>query len=856
MADTSVSQFLAVLIPNIIIFAVFVILFIYLRKKQSRVYEPRSTVTTVPKDLQPEAAPRGAFSWISYLLKRPESFIIQQAGVDGYFFVRYLFMFACVALFGCIILWPILFPINASNSNGQEGLNAISYANVNNKWRFLAHVFMSWIFFGTVIFLIYRELVYYTTFRHVLQTTPLYNSLLSSRILLLTEIPTDLYTEASVRELFPLAVNFWFARDYEKLEDDVTERFKLAKTYEGTLNKSIAKSLKVHAKLVKKKKPLPEAPNEIISYLKKPPTHKLKFLIGKKVETLTYGPERLEELNEKIATQQEEYESNTQAPAVFIEFPSQLELQKAYQAISFNPKLKSVKKLTGLAPDDIIWENLSLTTNKRRVKKLIASTVLTLMIIFWCIPVAVVGAISNINFLTNKVPFLKFIDKMPDKIMGIITGLLPVVALAVLMSLVPPFIKKMGKVSGLLTIQQVEAYCQSWYYAFQVVNVFLVVTLTSAAASSVTTIIEDPGKALKLLATQIPKSSNFYIDYLLLQGLGLSSGLLLQIVALILSQFLGKILDKTPRAKWDRYNTLGQPGWSVIYPLYQLLTVIILCYSIIAPLVLGFSFLTFALIYVAYIYTLVYVLKPNKNDARGRNYPRALLQTFVGLYLAEICLVAMFVFGKNWACVGLEAVILAVTVAAHLYLRWTFLPLFDIVPLSAIRYAAGEITTSYPLDHGRKEVKSEGENYWTGGSEIDESTIGHENPKEKESGDEEAAAGNIFGNSTPSRISYGKRFFKPHSETYDLLRTIMPSAYYNYIEYNADFLKHAYDDPAVTDKEPTIWVAQDSLSLAETEQQRASEHKISVVTENAEFDAKNAVGYTGPPPAYEEALKI
>lgn len=59
------------------------------------------------------------------------------------------------------------------------------------------------------------------------------------------------------------------------------------------------------------------------------------------------------------------------------------------------------------------------------------------MIIFWAIPVAFVGSISNINYLTNRVHFLKFILDIPPVILGIVTGLLPSIMLAILMALLP-----------------------------------------------------------------------------------------------------------------------------------------------------------------------------------------------------------------------------------------------------------------------------------------------------------------------------------------------------------------------------------------------------------------------------------
>lgn len=897
---SSVSQFVSALIPNLVIFAVFILLFVYFRKRQRRVYEPRVVVETVPNDIRPDETPRGAFSWISYVLGKSERFIIQQAGADGYFFIRYLYIFGSVCLLGCFMLWPILFPVNATNSAyNNDGFDILAYGNVSNKWRFFAHVFLSWLFFGSIVFIIYRELVYYTTFRHALQSTPLYDSLLSSRTLLLTETPENLLKETELRNYFPTATNVWYARDYKELREKVKERTKLSAKYEGTVNKVITKAVQLRNKCVKKGKETPSPADDLNKYLKdgkKRPTHKLKFLIGKKVDTLDYCVERLGELNADIKTAQEQHNANTQIPSVFIEFPTQIELQKAYQAIPYNDELKCCQRYTGVAPDDIVWDNLSLTKNKRRTKKVLACTVLTLTIIFWAIPVAVVGCISNINFLTEKVPFLRFINNMPPKLMGIITGLLPVVALAVLMSLVPPFIKKMGKVSGLITLQEVERFCQNWYYAFIAVNSFFVITVISSAVSVVSVIILDPSKALSLLAKNVPKASNFYIANACLQGLTISSGMLLQIVALILAQFLGRILDKTPRAKWNRWNTLGQPFWSVTYPSYQFISLISVIYSMISPLILGFNFIAMVLSYIAFVYNLVYVMIPNKIDGRGRGYALTLFQLFVAVYLGEVCLIALFVFGKNWACVALEAVCLAATAASHIYFKYKFLSLWDAVPISALRYAAGDSTYQYPMhDQGKKEIQIEGQNYWNGGNQLGLNENNHEQvlpqsqfadektgySDEKALNDEtdESNRGltskNDLDKSTNDKamtdksstevtepnvsvkpMSWLKRFFTPKSETFDMIRDIMPSTYFNYIEYNPEFVKNAYEDPAVNDEEPHIWIARDDLGLSEIEKNKALQNGVDACDDNAIYNDKGKVEYNGPPPSYEESLKV
>lgn len=867
--DASVSSFVSTLIVNFIIFVVYVSIFIILRKKQKRVYEPRTTVDTLPEDLKPTELPQGKLAWVKDLWSKKESFFIQQLGADGYFFMRFLMEFGIICFIGACITWPILFSLNASNSNHQQGFNMLAFGNVKDKNRYYGHIFVSWVFFGFVVFLIYRELIYYTTFRHVLQTTPYYNSLLSSRTMLLTEIPEKYLDEENLRGEFPTAKNVWYARDYEKLQNLVKERTKLAKKYEGAVNGVLTKAVKLRNKAVKKGKPVPEPSDDLNAYLKdgkKRPTHKLKFLIGKKVDTLNYGVERIGELNKEIKEEQINHTTKYEkVPSVFIEFPSQLELQKAYQAIPYHPEMKKSRRFTGVAPDDIVWDNLSLTTHKRLVKKLLANTFLTLMIIFWCIPVAFVGAVSNLTALTDKVHFLRFILNLPKFLLGLVNGLLPTVLLAVLMALVPPIIKFAGKFSGLLTVQGINSYCQSWFYAFQVVNAFLVVTLASAAASSVTTIVSKPKDAMTLLGDKLPGASNFYITFLTLKGLAVPAALLFQMVALILAQFLGKILDKTPRSKWTRWITLGQPGWATIYPAYQFLAVIAMAYAMIAPLILGFTAIAYALIYIAYLYTLTYVLRPNQNDARGRNYPAALLQLFVGLYLAQLCLIALFVMKKNWACVALEAVCTAATAASHIYMKWKVLALWEVVPISAIKYASGDTTFEYPMhDQGKKEVADEGRNYWEGGNLLNENKDNETFNKGSDEGTEgnsERVGYNDIENGKPDMSVKGgatlfKRFFQPKLESFDLIRNNMPPALFNYIEYNEDFVKTAYNFSCVNDEEPHIWIARDDLGLSEIEKNRALEGGVDVHNEDAEFNEKGQIIYTGPPPSYEEALKM
>ena len=130
------------------------------------------------------------------------------------------------------------------------------------------------------------------------------------------------------------------------------------------------------------------------------------------------------------------------------------------------------------------------------------------------------------------------------------------------------------KLAGAATLAEVELKTQTWYFVFQVIQVFLVTTLASGAVASVQTIIKQPSQAPNLLATSLPKASNFYINYMILFGLAVGAKTVFNIVAVLLYIILGALLDKTPRKMYNRYVTIAGIGWGSIYPQFTLLGVI------------------------------------------------------------------------------------------------------------------------------------------------------------------------------------------------------------------------------------------------------------------------------------------
>lgn len=380
--------------------------------------------------------------------------------------------------------------------------------------------------------------------------------------------------------------NLWIANDCEKIEELVEERDKVAFKLEAAETKLIKLAGAARLKAMKKGTAPEEAHGDedgesgsVASRWLQPkqrPTHRLKPIIGKKVDTINWCRSELERLVPEIDALQASYRAGEGKfiCSVFVEFYTQTEAQSAYQSLAHHQALHMSPRFIGIDPEQVIWKNLKINWTSRVVRNILALTFVTLLIIFWSIPVGLVGIISNIDALSKKYSWLHWLQKIPTSIFGVIQGLLPAVALAVLMALLPIILRLVAKKSGAPSLAAIELRTQNFYFCFQVIQVFLVTTVTSAASAVGSQIASQPSKATSLLAANLPHAANFFLSYIIVQGLTLSSFAIAQVVGVIIFRILGKLLDNTPRKMYNRFSTLGSLGWGTVFPIYTNLLVI------------------------------------------------------------------------------------------------------------------------------------------------------------------------------------------------------------------------------------------------------------------------------------------
>jgi len=379
------------------------------------------------------------------------------------------------------------------------------------------------------------------------------------------------------------------------------------------------------------------------------------------------------------------------------------------------------------------------------------------------------------------------------------------------------------KFAGAVSLAEAELKTQTWYFVFQVIQVFIVVTLSSGALAVIQQISNNPSSAATLLAEKLPTASNFFINYLILQGLAIASSTLFNVGALAMLLFVGKYLDKTPRKMYNRYTNLAGLQWGSQYPKFTNLAVIgklslaqvfaisllltistAITYSCIAPLILGFAAVGLFLLYLVFRYNLFYAMDTLSINTQGRAYGKALQQLTTGVYLAEVCLIGLFAIstGASSKATGplvLMILFLIATIVFHVMLNRT---------LKAIKQNLARdpmASQTFEMDDHRRENSGEGL--------VQPNIPSHrQNPR---------PASFLVGLLHPPRVAPFAAY----------LNTPLP-------EYPADVRNEAYLNPAITSPSPLLWIVHDEMGISGREKEGTGK-VIGVSDTGAWWDEKN-----------------
>lgn len=727
-------------------------------------------------------------------------------------------------------------------NNGLTGVNMFTFGNVKEPLRRIPHIIITAVFIRkshlvlcTVLFpsltAVVANYLLWREFRHFvdIRTRWLKSDAMSrkSRTVMLTNVPKDMFTEIGIKELAgsvatqtssslprPSGVSaethrapggvtdVWLARKVKDVTKVWEKRDKECNRLEGGLGKllKLAQKNQLKGKTPEAKGTWnQESANPLDQYVlpKKQPKWKQGFLglFGKKMDLET-SPLYIREHNEELAklrANEDDYELGNVA---FARFATQDEAHNFARLVKKSDRKRFLMLKTSIevVPDDVIWTNLSINPYQRKARSLVSIGLTTVLIIFWAIPMAFVGFVSNVDTLSSwevsgTKPFA-WILKIPAVPLGIIKAVLPSAALAILFMLLPIVLRAWIKLQGETRKSVVELKLFSRYWLFWIVHGFFIVTLASGILPALSNISDTAGSIPTLLADQLPGANIFFLVFILTATWAAAAKTLARIVPFVMWQLRGILAGGTPRKAFAQKFKMDSFMWSTTMPNICLIVAVTIIYSTIQPLVTIIGFIGMVLFYSAYKYQLLWTSdQPEEFETGGLYYRKMLRTVFVAMYFQIVCLAALF-FLMNSTIGYIGGGVIA---------------------------ACGLLTAVHQayLDHVafKKDVINYG---WT---HLYSSSQTHLNPTEN-------VNEKMAGEKTPP---------------------VMDDAAGLSGQDRID-VRHEFDNPAMYKKQPVIWIANDPLGIGNYEANRINADGVEASTQFAHMDEKGKLDVDRSPP--------
>ncbi|KAI9814764.1 MAG: hypothetical protein M1827_003030 [Pycnora praestabilis] len=747
--------------------------FCVLRPRWTGLYAARKRQTDAASSL-PDL-PDTLFGWIPILYRISEAQILASAGLDAFVFLSFFKMaikFLTVTLFFSLV---VILPVhlhdhqgygyggNSTNSSSPDSSSYPVYLwhpessidstykpskgapkpETNFLWMYVVFVYL---FTGLAMYLLVSETMKIIRVRQDYLGS---QSTITDRTIRLSGIPPEIRSEEKIKDFVErLEIgkvdSVTLCRNWKELDDLMQERMNALRRLEESWTVHLG-----HRRVERSLESLPtsqpeppgpaadlEGDNEVshllnsdqtdrnrnVPYARERPTTKIRYgmfkIYSRRIDAIDYYEEKLRKLDEKIkATRQKEF---TPTALAFVTMDSTATCQMAVQAILDPSPMRLLANLAP-APSDVVWQNTYLSRNSRMFRSWSITLFIVILTIFWSILLIPVAAVLNRDPIRRVFPSLaNALDESPIG-RSLVQSALPTLVLSLLSVAVPYLYDWLSNLQGMISQGDVQLSVISKNFFFTFFNLFVVFTLFGTASNfygfvdSFRDAIKDTTKVAYLLASSLAGLSSFYINLIVLQGLGLFPFRLLEFGAVALYP-VSLIGAKTPRD----YAELVQPP-VFVYGFYlpQTLLIFIICtvYSVLPSswMVLLFGLAYFIIGHFTYKYQLLYAMD-HPQHSTGQAWPMIGNRVILGLLVFQL---AMFGELALKGAIKRSIIILPLllgTVWFSYFFRRTYEPLTRFIALGSIHKQA---RLDYNLE-GADGIEQRDENDTDGGQTIDE----------------------------------------------------------------------------------------------------------------------------------------
>jgi hypothetical protein len=422
-------------------------------------------------------------------------------------------------------------------------------------------------------------------------------------------------------------------------------------------------------------------------------------LQSRQTDGIDYYEEKLRRLDEKIhAARQNTYEP---ADLAFVTMDSMAACQMAIQAL-IDPHPGQLLTKPAPAPSDVVWSNTYTSRLQRQFQSWTTTIFVVVLSVLWLIPVAFLASILSLCTISKVFPDFAESLKAHHIIKALVQTGLPTAVVSLLNIAVPYLYDYLSYHQGMRSRGDVALSVISKVFFFTFFNIFLVFTVFGTVSSIIPVLREglrDTTSIASTLATKIQNLSVFYLNFIMLQGLGLFPFRLLEFGSVAMYPFY-RMTAKTPR---DHAEIAEPPVFNYAFYLPTALLVFILC-LVYSAMPGGFMVLLLGLVYFllghfTYKYQLLYAMEQPQH-ATGGAWRIICYRIVLGLVVFQLTMSGVLALRKAFIEASLLIPLLVGTLWYGYHFRHRFEPLTRFISLRSIK-RNGDI-------HGDNAVAGEG----------------------------------------------------------------------------------------------------------------------------------------------------
>ncbi|RID47086.1 hypothetical protein BRARA_I03712 [Brassica rapa] len=351
---------------------------------------------------------------------------------------------------------------------------------------------------------------------------------------------------------------------------------------------------------------------------------------------ISISEEKFREFAHKVShLQSETMLREKELPVAFVIFKSRRSAALVAQTQQHSNPLELITEMAP-EPRDVSWRNLAIPQQILPLNKIGVILAAAALTIFFAIPVTAVQGIAKYEKLKKWFPPAMAVEFIPG-LSSVVTGYLPSAILKGFMYIVPYAMLGMAYLGGSISKSKEEIKACNMVFYFLMGNVFFLSVISGSLLDEIGEYFTHPRDIPSHLAAAVSAQGEFFMTYILTDGL---SGFSLEILQLGLITFDIIRSCTYGRAKENNTYLFSFPYFRVI-PTVSLSILIGMIYAVVAPLMLPFLVGYFCLGYIVYfnqmedVYEMTY-------DTCGCFWPIIHHYIFVSIILMQVTMVGLF----------------------------------------------------------------------------------------------------------------------------------------------------------------------------------------------------------------------